>query len=33
MTALRPFFSTYLEGGQARQLAAEHAGLSSNYGN
>jgi hypothetical protein len=33
MTALRPFFSTYLEGGKARQLAAEHAGLSSNYGN
>ena len=33
MTALRPFFSTYLEGGKARQLAAEHAGISSNYGN
>ena len=33
MTALRPFFSTYLEGGAARQLAAEHAGISSNYGN
>lgn len=33
MTALRPFFSTYLEGGEARQLAAEHAGISSNYGN
>ena len=33
LTALRPFFSTYLEGGKARQLAAEHAGLGSNYGN
>lgn len=33
MTALQPFFSTFLEGGKARQLAAEHAGLSSNYGN
>ena len=33
LTALRPFFSTYLEGGKARQLAAERAGLSSNYGN
>lgn len=33
MTALQPFFSTYLEGGKARQQAAEHAGLSSNYGN
>jgi hypothetical protein len=33
MTALRPFFSTYLDGGQARQLAAEQAGIQSNYGN
>lgn len=33
MTALQPFFSTFLEGGRARQLAAEHAGLQSNYGN
>jgi hypothetical protein len=33
MTALQPFFSTTLEGGRARQLAAEHAGLSSHYGN
>jgi hypothetical protein len=33
MTALQPFFSTYLDGGKARQLAAEHAGLTSNYGN
>jgi hypothetical protein len=33
MTALRPFFSTTLDGGKARQLAAEHAGLTSNYGN
>jgi hypothetical protein len=33
LTAMRPFFSTYLEGGRARQLAAEHAGISSNYGN
>jgi len=33
MTAMQPFFSTYLEGGKARQLAVEHAGISSNYGN
>jgi len=33
MTALQPFFSTFLEGGQARQRAAEHAGIQSNYGN
>ena len=33
MTALMPFNSTFLEGGKARQLAVEHAGLSSNYGN
>lgn len=33
MTAMQSLFSTYLEGGRARQLAAEHAGISSNYGN
>ena len=33
MTALQSFTSTFLEGGRARQLAAEHAGLQSNYGN
>lgn len=33
MTAMQPFFSTYLEAGRARALAAEHAGLTSHYGN
>lgn len=33
MTAMQPIFSTFLEGGRARQLAAEHAGIQSNYGN
>ena len=33
MTAMQPLFSTYLEAGRARALAAEHAGLSSHYGN
>jgi hypothetical protein len=33
MTAMQPFFATYLEAGRARALAAEHAGLDSHYGN
>jgi hypothetical protein len=33
MTALQPWFSTYLEGGRARQAACEKAGIHSNYGN
>jgi hypothetical protein len=33
MTAMQPFFATYLEAGRARALAAEHAGLTSHYGN
>jgi hypothetical protein len=33
MTAMQPLFSTYLEAGRARALAAEHAGLTSHYGN
>lgn len=33
MTAMQPFFSTYLEAGRARALAAERAGLDSHYGN
>lgn len=33
MEALAPFFSTSLEAGRARQLAVEHAGISSHYGN
>jgi hypothetical protein len=33
MTAMQPLFSTFLEAGRARQLAAEHAGIRSNYGN
>lgn len=33
LTAMQPLFSTFLEGGRARQQAAEHAGISSNYGN
>jgi hypothetical protein len=33
MTAMQPMFSTYLEGGQARQLAADHQGVGSHYGN
>jgi hypothetical protein len=33
MTAMRPFFSTYLEAGKFRGEAAEHAGLTSHYGN
>lgn len=33
LTAMQPMFSTFLEGGRARQLAAERAGIESNYGN
>lgn len=33
MTAMQSMFSTFLEGGKARQLAATHAGIESNYGN
>ena len=33
LTAMQPMLSTFLEGGRARQLAAEHAGINSNYGN
>jgi hypothetical protein len=33
MTCLTPFFSTTLEAGRARQLAVEHAGINSHYGN
>jgi hypothetical protein len=33
MTCLSPYFSTTLEAGRARQLAVEHAGISSHYGN
>jgi hypothetical protein len=32
-TVMQPFFSTYMEAGRARALAAEHAGLTSHYGN
>lgn len=33
MAAMAPLFSTYLEGGRARQAAVERAGIYSNYGN
>lgn len=33
MTAMQPLFSTFLEGGKARQAAVERAGINSNYGN
>jgi hypothetical protein len=33
MAVLAPFFSTSLEAGRARQLAVEHSGIHSHYGN
>jgi hypothetical protein len=33
MVAMSPLFSTFLDGGRARQIAAEKAGIFSNYGN
>ncbi len=33
LAAMSPLFSTFLEGGRARQAAAERAGIFSNYGN
>jgi hypothetical protein len=33
MTAMQSFASTFLEGGLARQIAADHQGLNSHYGN
>lgn len=33
LEAMQPYFSTSLEGGRARQMAAERAGIMSHYGN
>jgi hypothetical protein len=33
IAAMQPLLSTFLEGGRARQLAIEHAGLTGHYGN
>jgi len=33
IAAMQPLLSTFLEGGRARQIAVEHAGLTGHYGN